>query len=65
MDDLGAFSTPAVQRFRYKQLKGLQPDHACKHKETCLQPINPRRLVTVDDAYEHSINFTLSPVPSP
>ncbi len=65
MNDLGVPWTPAVLQFRVSTLETYNLTACCKHREATYDLINLGRSVPSNDACGHSINFTLSLVPSP
>lgn len=77
-DDLSTFLVIVYRRLRRslytggytasipcRYVRDRQPSRACKHREAGLRPISFFGRLRVDDAYDSSFNFALSPFPSP
>ena len=65
LDDLGAPSTPAVLQFRAGSYKTCNLTARYSHRGVAFDLIILSRSAQINDAYRHSVNFTISPVPSP
>ena len=65
MSDLGAPCTPAVLQFRVSTLETYILTAYYSHRGIAFDLLSLSRSVALDDACGHSINFTLSLVPSP
>jgi len=65
MSNLGAPYTPAVLQFRASKLETCNLTAYVSHRGDVFNLLSLSRLYLLDDACGHSINFTISLVPSP